>query len=407
MSTRVKSDKLRTMSTAHFYKEISGLKQFPEICDFSVYSELPDDWHIIVADVANSTEAIQSGRYRAVNITGVSVITSILNIATPVEIPYIFGGDGASLCIPANLVPHARQALMATRKLALNEFSLVLRAGIIPYTVIHDAGFSILVSKHKVSRYCHQAAFAGGGIEYAESLLKSPDFAGSQYSVNITDHYVANYSGLECRWDSVPSKHGEIISLIVKALAPSLPEQAAFYAEVIELIEEIYGGELKCRPVTPEGLKPTYTSGNLELEARLKSFEKGPVAYLKYWLIIRLQNFLGWFFMKFKLNFAGVDWGMYKIDLAANTDYRKFDGVLRQVISGTAMQRENLIARLDSMHKKGKCIYGVHKSESALLTCLISNRSGEHYHFVDGADGGYAMAATEMKRQLKASAKKL
>ncbi|MGK7928621.1 MAG: DUF3095 family protein [Spirulina sp.] len=40
-------------------------------------------------------------------------------------------------------------------------------------------------------------------------------------------------------------------------------------------------------------------------------------------------------------------------------------------------------------------------SERALMTCLVS--SGEDYHvgFIDGADGGYALAAKGMKQQLK------
>ena len=35
------------------------------------------------------------------------------------------------------------------------------------------------------------------------------------------------------------------------------------------------------------------------------------------------------------------------------------------------------------------------------LSFMISNRSGNYYHFVDGADGGYALAALAMKAQLK------
>lgn len=48
--------------------------------------------------------AIRSGLYKAVNILGVSVITAVVNVAKPLTIPYMFGGDGASLCIPPALV---------------------------------------------------------------------------------------------------------------------------------------------------------------------------------------------------------------------------------------------------------------------------------------------------------------
>jgi len=35
-----------------------------------------------------------------------------------------------------------------------------------------------------------------------------------------------------------------------------------------------------------------------------------------------------------------------------------------------------------------------------LMTCLVFERHGQQVHFVDGADGGYAAAAKEMKKRL-------
>jgi hypothetical protein len=86
-----------------FYTKITNLPEFSMVCNLSNYRELPNDWYIIVADVTNSTVAIKAGKYKAVNLIGVSVISSILNISKPHDIPYIFGGDGASLCIPKKL----------------------------------------------------------------------------------------------------------------------------------------------------------------------------------------------------------------------------------------------------------------------------------------------------------------
>ncbi len=198
------------------YKDLPVLDSFSRVCDLSAYTELPDEWYIIVADIANSTIAVQSGQYKAVNLVGVSIISAILNIAGKVEIPYIFSGDGASLCIPADLLELTRQALISTRDLAHKEFSLDLRIGIIPVRQVRLAGKQMLCAKHRVSEYCTQAAFAGGGIEYAESLLKSD---AAEIDRLITP---ADYSGLECRWNNVPSRHGETISLIVRSLAPTL-----------------------------------------------------------------------------------------------------------------------------------------------------------------------------------------
>ena len=38
------------------------------------------------------------------------------------------------------------------------------------------------------------------------------------------------------------------------------------------------------------------------------------------------------------------------------------------------------------------------------MTCVITRYEGDHVHFVDGSDGGYALAAKRMKEQLRAGA---
>jgi hypothetical protein len=35
------------------------------------------------------------------------------------------------------------------------------------------------------------------------------------------------------------------------------------------------------------------------------------------------------------------------------------------------------------------------------MTCLVFERGGRQVHFVDGADGGYALAAKDMKQRMK------
>ena len=127
----------------------------------------------------------------------------------------------------------------------------------------------------------------------------------------------------------------------------------------------------------------------------------GKWGVIKCWLSIRIRVYLGSVFMRFKLRIGDVYWGEYKNDLVSNTDFKKFDGVLREVISGTAEQRVKLAAYLQQRYENGECVYGIHASDSALVTCMINNRSGEHFHFVDGSDGGYAMAATGMKEQMR------
>ena len=56
---------------------------------------------------------------------------------------------------------------------------------------------------------------------------------------------------------------------------------------------------------------------------------------------------------------------------------------------------------LDGQHREGRLVYGMHRSREALLTCIVFSYNGNHVHFVDGSDGGYAIAARGLKAQLK------
>ena len=53
-------------------------------------------------------------------------------------------------------------------------------------------------------------------------------------------------------------------------------------------------------------------------------------------------------------------------------------------------------------YEKNKIYYGMHVSQDALMTCLVNNlNDGGHIHFIDGNNGGYALAAKNMKVQQK------
>ena len=91
-----------------------------------------------------------------------------------------------------------------------------------------------------------------------------------------------------------------------------------------------------------------------------------------------------------------------KLSDIENTDFKKFDDMVREVLSGTPSQRQQLTDYLEALHQQKKLVYGIHPSSAAVMTCLVVDIQGEHYHFVDGADGGYAIAAKGMKAQMKA-----
>jgi len=70
------------------------------VADGNNYHDVPDDWLVVVSDIKGSTKAIESGRYKEINILGGSSIIAVLNCIKNVEIPFVFGGDGESFVIP-------------------------------------------------------------------------------------------------------------------------------------------------------------------------------------------------------------------------------------------------------------------------------------------------------------------
>jgi hypothetical protein len=285
--------------------------------------------------------------------------------------------------------------------MAQEAYQLNLRVGIVPVTVIHQAGFKVLVARYRVSADYIQAVFTGGGLEFAENYLKDEEL-GQPYRLQADDAPPeANFSGLECRWRNVPSQHGETISLLVKVLETG-PSAAQVYQQVIEAVKRIYGNEEMCHPVNLPQLQLTLNNRALSVEERLFTAGQTWGQRLKYALRLRLMVVLGYVFMRFGFQVEALNWGDYKTEVRANTDFRKFDDMLRQVLSGTAAQRAELAAYLETLYQQGVLVYGIHASASALITCLINDRGGEHFHFVDGAEGGYAMAALQLKAQLKA-----
>jgi hypothetical protein len=47
--------------------------------------------------------------------------------------------------------------------------------------------------------------------------------------------------------------------------------------------------------------------------------------------------------------------------------------------------------------------FGIHRQDAALMTCIVpSYVSDDHVHFLDGAGGGYALAAASLKEKVAA-----
>lgn len=389
------------MADESFYEKLSPVDNFADISDPAMYAEMPDDWYVAVSDVKNSTEVIQRGGYKEVNLIGASTIMALLNLKKSFSIPFIFGGDGASICIPETMVEQAKQSLLATQNMARDLYGIQLRIGIVPIKFIKEQGYNVLVAPLRLSPTFTQAAFSGGGLQFAEECLKNPGTA-AEFIIDSSDaEPIADFSGLECRWQNVPSVQGEIITLIVQASGGTVLENNTVYREVIEQITLIYGDDAKSHPIQEQLLTMSFSENQLMGESGIRSYSKSRAYRMFYWFKIRWGVILGKFLMWSKYQTEHFNWGDYKKHLVQNTDFKKFDDKLRQVLSGTSIQREKLCRYLDDRFAKRELAYGLHVASSALITCLLFNYNDAHVHLVDSDNGGYAYAAIQLKERLQ------
>ncbi len=198
------------MSTQHFYAELPPLDDLLALANPDCYREVPSDWYVLITDVVGSTEAIANGRYKEINLLGASSIMAVLNALPEVEIPFIFGGDGASIVVPPQHLRIAQSALLGVQAIAAQAYELRLRVGVVPVEVVNQH-HPLKIAKFRLSpRYC-QASFIGGGITFATELIKQDE----RFQVEGRGQDMANLAGLECRWQEVPSPYGHTVSLIV------------------------------------------------------------------------------------------------------------------------------------------------------------------------------------------------
>jgi hypothetical protein len=84
-----------------------------------------------------------------------------------------------------------------------------------------------------------------------------------------------------------------------------------------------------------------------------------------------------------------------------NSDFRKYDDGLRMILDCTPELENAIERRLKLAASNGTIRYGLHRQDAAMMTCFTpSALRSDHVHFIDGARGGYASAATALKAMM-------
>ncbi len=363
---------------------------FRHVADTELYAALPDGWTLAIADVIGSTQAIEAGRYKAVNMAGAAVIAAVSNALGQAPFPFAFGGDGASFVVPPESAEAALAALAATATLVHEEFGFDLRIAAVPIAAIRAAGLDVRVARFAASPDVSYAMFAGGGLAWAEERMKDGAFAIERASAGARP----DLTGLSCRFEPAASRQGLIVSMIVR-LAPG-GDPAGFRRLVEDLLDVIEASPDGARPLPDGGPAMTWPSAGLDLEARLSR----PAARSRWLhrLLTLGRTALVTAIFRLGLPFGGFSPVGYIRQLVANSDYRKYDDGLRLTIDCTEALAHTIEATLQRAERDGTAIFGLHRQTDALVTCITPSATRrDHIHFVDGAAGGYAAAAAAMK----------
>lgn len=353
------------------------------------YVLLPDDWVVLTSDVVGSTKAIEAGQYKQVNMVGAASIMCVLNVCGNTEVPFSFGGDGGLIAVPASLAAIASVELQKLQAGCEVMFGLSLRAAAIGVGSIRRAGGELFVRKFKLNDDNHLAMFAGEGTGLADQWLKSDDPVHKKFRLETSGTELPDLEGLSCRWEPLRSVNGVMLTIIVKSRGDIRNDLAGGISRVLRQPISRF------TPVKEQSLKFRFPPRGLsaEVNAKLKNGNR-----VKTFAWAYFTSAMQWLCEKFAIKIGDYDGAHYRDELIASTDFRKYDGALRMVLDLSEEQATELENWLESEYQHGKLIYGTWRSSSALMTCMLFDlNQSRHLHLVDGADGGYALAAREYK----------
>lgn len=371
-----------------FYGAIPVFRGFGRLMDPAMYSPLPDDWAVGVADIVESTKAIANQRYKAVNMAGAAVIAAVTNALDGREFPFVFGGDGASFAVsPADLA-RAREALAATAAWVKQDLDLAMRVALVPVSDIRAQGLDVRVARFGPSANLSYAMFSGGGLGWADAAMKRGEFAVPAAAPGTQP----DLSGLSCRFEEIPSTRGHILSVLVVPARGADPHQFRKVIEdIIRLVEQSPDAG---RPVPPGGPPLRWPPAGIEYEAR--AARGGPL--LKRRTVVLAVTLWAYVVMRFGIKVGNFVPKNYTQQVVENSDFRKYDDGLRMILDCTEEMQQALADLLAKAASERIVRYGLHRQDAAMMTCFTpSVMRSDHVHFIDGARGGYASAATALK----------
>lgn len=373
-----------------FYEDIPAFTVFDELSDARHYRPVPGAWWVVVSDVRGSTRAIEEGRYKDVNTLGAAPISCAQN-ALGRQLPFVFGGDGATLLVPPGSLEPLKQALRGLQRLARGQYQLELRVALVPVQKLLDSGHQLEVARFVQPRGRALALFRGDGVQAVEWWMKLEQ---SPFHLEPGPETPPRLDGLSCHWQPLPSTRGHILSVLVLGRTGDREQDAAV---ALEALGEAMGGDMDA--ANPLGTGTPQHRALSECLDEDKRYQASP------WSLSRWRRTLfaalGALIYRHDVPGLPFDKERYRKSFRTHSDFRKYDGTLRMVLDCSPSQSEAVRRRLEALRLEGRIHYGLHASEEALMTCMVMGLAdGQHVHLVDGSKGGYTVAARQLKAQV-------
>ncbi|HIJ61955.1 MAG TPA: DUF3095 family protein [Rhodospirillaceae bacterium] len=373
-----------------FYEALTPIAAIDGSFDDSRYVAVPADWLLAVADIRGSTAAVAEGRHADVNFAAAAMIAGLTNRFG--TIPFQFTGDGAVALLPPEMAEAARRELARSRGFARRQLSLDLRVGLVAVGVLGDRGASLSVGRYQPSPGNSYALFAGDAVQALEAALKDrgePALAAlAAVAEDLDDGEDPDLTGLSCRWDPLKAVRGRMVSLVIEG-----PGLASLHAELLALakVPALSAGEAA-------SLSYHWPPGRLWLEAKARAQGRALAVVMAGLLLETLFMLL---VFRLRLPLGRFDPERYRREIITNLiDFSRSGDLLNLVFDCPLEQIPAVRRHLEERSRRGELAFGMHVADFAVMTCLVASAAdGRHIHFVDGGDGGYTRAATELKEK--------
>ena len=363
------------------------------LTDESCFSHIPKTWYVIVVDIENSTKAVNEGKHHQVNLTATGAIISVLNTIRKekknIEIPYFFGGDGATFIVPQIILKSIIVILENYSLHIKRNTNLTLRVGYVPVNTLASEKHNLKIAKHQLTAQLTIPVVLGNSLKKAEEYIKKK--FEEKNTINFKENLL-NLEGMECRWKQIKPFHNKqkVICLLLDATTEI--NQREIYKNVLAKMDANFGAFKDRQPLEASILKLNYNISKIWKEMKVSLANKSLTYLIKNWT----STLIG----KFYLNLS-EDGKQYLKQISQLSHTFMLDGMINTIFIADEDKIKPFIEYLDKLENDNKIIYGIHITHASVMSCYVLDRKTKHSHFVDGTEGGYTSAAKMLKRKLK------